>query len=410
MAGRISLLLLAAAPLALGGATSYAWQGTPQGDSTSTVGGRERTPNVQLWVSGANFYHRGERARVYFRTDDDAFVVVVRIDTDGRMRMLYPESPSDDNFARGGVTYRVSGYGRESFYVDDHPGMGYIFAIASWRKLDLDQISLSRRWDYQQIGDRITGDPFAIVHDLAARLTGNREDDYALDVAEYHVDRRTDYPRFLCYDCHAFRSYHVWDPYAHRCAKFRIIVHDDAFYYPFRHYPGTRVVYVRRQRRAPRYELRERGIGTAAGPYVEHRLRGSSDDPSRSLSVGGDALSRRVTPGSVIERPRRLPEGDARIIRPRSETTPPDAETRRIRPRDAQPVEREPRSTARPPRESDRPVRSEPTPEAEPPNAEPRSAEPRSPEPRRVEPRREITPREGKPARIDPRTPSTTPR
>jgi hypothetical protein len=377
---------------------------------------RERTPEVQLWVSGNNFYHRGERARVYFRTDDDAFVLVMRIDTDGRTRVLYPESPLDDNFVRGGVTYRVQGYGRESFRVDDYPGMGYVFAVASWRKLDLGAISDGRRWDYQLIGDRVSRDPFAVIHELAARLTGNRDEEYALDVAEYHVDRREDYPRFLCYDCHAFRAYSVWNPYAHRCAKFRIVVFDDPFYYPFRHYPGTRVVYLRHQRRWPRYEFLDKGGRGRKGPYVERKRRVEPLVPIRGEPVSSD-LNRGVpggapggapgrppggTPGAIVERPG-SGEPDARVIRPRStrppivenpvRTDPDRVEPRRVEPERGAPRRVEPRRVE--PRERE-PQRTEPD-HAEPRRIQPREGEPpapRRPEPRESEPRRAEPPKE----------------
>ncbi|HJU89148.1 MAG TPA: DUF4384 domain-containing protein [Gemmatimonadaceae bacterium] len=356
-------------------------------------------PDIQLWVNGNNFYHRGERARVYFRTDDDAFVLVMRIDTDGRTRVLFPESPLDDNFVRGGATYRVPGYGRESFYVDDYPGMGYVFAVASWRKLDLTAIGDGRRWDYQMIGDRVSRDPFAVMHDIAARLTGNRQDEYALDFTEYHVDRREDYPRFLCYDCHAFRAYSIWNPYAHRCANFRIVIYDDPFYYPYRYYHGTRVVYLRHQRRWPRFELLERRRG-GKGPYVEKKRRSEPGVPIRSTPITSD-LSRRALPPSVVDRPGSgIPGGeDARVIRPRRTPpvvqTPGRAEPERSEPERSEPRRVDPRRVEpRGPRVRE-PQRTEPD-RIEPRRVEPREREPQRTEPDRVEPRR-VEPREQPP-------------
>ena len=37
--------------------------------------------------------------------------------------------------------------------------------------------------------------------------------DYDYDVVPYYVERHYDYPRFVCYDCHAYASYSEWDPY-----------------------------------------------------------------------------------------------------------------------------------------------------------------------------------------------------
>jgi hypothetical protein len=399
------------------------------------VATRDRTPEVQLWLSGSSYFHRGERARVYFRTDDDAYVFVVRIDTDGRLRVLYPESPFDDNFVRGGVTYRAPGYGRESFYVDDYPGLGYVFAIASWRRLELSALRDGRGWDYQLIGDRVSRDPFAIVHELAYRLTGQREDEYSLDYAEYQVDRRAEYPRFLCYGCHAFRSYSVWDPYAHRCAKFRIVIYDDPYFYPYRYYQGTRVVYVREQRRWSHYQLKERTGGRDDEPYIERRRRTDDGGGRRSTPINADALSRRTVPEGGIERGRRTGEGDRSVIRRepvRSDPGESDLSGRVIRPPRTEPSS-SPQRTGEPPDEPrDVPAVSRPpsagddTPRDITPRREPdrdRPSEPRRSAPPRETPRRESAPRrESEPRRessppkqqaprqVEPRRPPPAPR
>ena len=60
-------------------------------------------PRVELWTNrgDAAVYTRGERVRVFFKLDRDAFVTVFRVDTDGRVRVLFPREPWDDNVARG---------------------------------------------------------------------------------------------------------------------------------------------------------------------------------------------------------------------------------------------------------------------------------------------------------------------
>src|SRR3990172_4790690 len=41
-------------------------------------------PGIRVWSTHDEVYRRGERARIYFRTERDAFVTIFRIDTDGR--------------------------------------------------------------------------------------------------------------------------------------------------------------------------------------------------------------------------------------------------------------------------------------------------------------------------------------
>jgi hypothetical protein len=260
-------------------------------------------PNVELWVSGDNLFRRGDRARVYFRSDEDAYVTIVRIDTDGRVDILFPEDPYDNAEVRGGHTYRVYGHGHESFVINDYPGLGYIFAIASWEPFDYERVSSGRHWDYRYAGGRVQRDPYVAARDFAELLLVDSRASYSFDVVEYHVERRVSYPRFLCYDCHAYRPYPVWNPYSHACVRFRIVVWDDPYYYPYRRYGGRRVVYVRERVREPRYEFKEvpRGTRPSDVTMVEHRRRPSTTDQRRPGSPLEDANvtgRRRIDEGS----------------------------------------------------------------------------------------------------------------
>jgi hypothetical protein len=244
----------------------------------------ERDPYVQLWLSGDNLFKRGQGADVYYRTDEDAYVLIIRIDTDGRMEMLSPDHPNGYQFARGGETYHVSGSPHQSFRIDDDPGLGYVFAIASWDPFEFDRVALSRYGGYRFSGYRVHGDPFVTVQELADQLVNNRYPYYALSHLVYYVERRVEYPRFLCYDCHGYRSYASWNPYAYRCLNFRVVIYDDPYYYPYRYGRGSRVVYVRDTRR-PRYEFKSvSSRGSDQGPFIEHRNRPDNVDTRRPTS------------------------------------------------------------------------------------------------------------------------------
>src|SRR5438128_12337687 len=81
-------------------------------------------PPVKVWLNHDN-YERGDKARVNVRLDDDGYVVVLRADADGRVRVLFPLDPGDDAFVRGGEAIEVRGRGdREAFYVDEREGSG----------------------------------------------------------------------------------------------------------------------------------------------------------------------------------------------------------------------------------------------------------------------------------------------
>jgi hypothetical protein len=101
----------------------------------------------------------------------------------------------------------------------------------------------------------VRGDPYVSVSDIAETIA--KEGDYDYDVSEYYVEKHYDYPRFVCYDCHAYASYREWDPYRASCARYRIEVRDDPRYYPYRYGGGRNVVTERSAHPGPRYVFRD---------------------------------------------------------------------------------------------------------------------------------------------------------
>ncbi|HWE42809.1 MAG TPA: DUF4384 domain-containing protein, partial [Gemmatimonadaceae bacterium] len=233
---------------------------------------RNLEPRIELWTTGGAVVRRGDGLGVRFRTADDGFVVVGRIDTDGRIDILYPRRPSDTERVWGGETREVRRYGDRAFTVDDRPGIGYVFAIVSPHPLRLSQFSRADDWDYHGLPD-VEGDPFVAMNHFAQRVVYDEDDDYSMDYAEYHVGGRYDYPRFVCYDCHHGRP--AWDVYSHSCVRYHIVIYDDPEYYPYRHGNGRRVVYSR-----PRYEFKNVSNEHPAGK-IEYGRRGSDDTVDR---------------------------------------------------------------------------------------------------------------------------------
>jgi len=191
------------------------------------------SPSISIWMNSTKPYQRNDAAQVYIKTDRDAYVTVVRIDTDGRVRMLFPIDPWDDNFARSGKDLELIGRNNgPAFTVDDNPGVGYVFAIASPDPFTYDHFVLGDHWDYRVIADgRIKGDPYVAVTDFAAQIAP--QGNFSYDLASYDVQQHYDYPRFVCYDCHAYTSYASWNPYLSWCSSFQLVIYDNPFYYPY---------------------------------------------------------------------------------------------------------------------------------------------------------------------------------
>ncbi len=224
---------------------------------------------------------RGERVRVYYRSTEEAFVAILNIDTDGTTRLLFPRSPDENHHVRAGRDYRLMFPGGSEWHVEDRPGLGYFFIVTSREAFDFSALRYSRfdgGWDMSLVGRQVYTDPYVAVDDLVAHLIPDWEyGDYALDFATYHVGQRQPYPRFLCYECHGFRPYTVWNPYAHSCSNFRVVIYDDPYYYAAFRYRGNTVVYSRPiAPGVPRYQFKERA---ARKPVKRPPRGGSAQDP-----------------------------------------------------------------------------------------------------------------------------------
>jgi hypothetical protein len=273
---------------------------------------------------------------------------VFRVDTDGRVRVLFPQEPWDHSYVSEGRVIEVSGArDRRSFIVDDYPGVGYLFAVASAEPFDYDDITRGDYWDYRLIdGGRIQHDPYVALTDLARRITPSGDFDY--DITPYYVERRYDYPRFVCYDCHAYASYNEWNPYSTACSRFRIVIYDDPRYYPYRYNRGRNVVTPRPLHPGPRYVFRD---ARRSGDYVvrrrlqaEEQQRRSWERARTSQDVGGRGAV--PTPGlkqgrtwrqapqaaplaPERYRPERRPERRGRELQPPQSTGEPELRRRK---------------------------------------------------------------------------------
>ncbi|HKE91859.1 MAG TPA: DUF4384 domain-containing protein [Gemmatimonadales bacterium] len=274
---------------------------------------------VSVWTDrGDDPYQTGRSARVFVRADRDAYVTIFRVDTDGQIRVLFPHDPWEDNFVRGGREFEVQDTrDDDAFYIDDYPGVGYIFAVASPDPFEYDAISSGDRWDYRAVSDgRVRGDPYVALTDLAQRIVPENNSDWDYDLVPYYVERHYDYPRFLCYDCHSYASYSAWDPYAYSCVRFRIVVFDDPYYYPYRYYGGSRVVFTRPLRPEPRFIFKDRD-GVGDDRFVTHaRERERPENGNTRRGVRGVDIGARGSIPVPATRRRNSDDGWLRRFQP----------------------------------------------------------------------------------------------
>ena len=237
--------------------------------------------DVEVWTNKeeGGVYRQGEPMRVFFRTSTDAFVLIYNIDTEGYIHLVYPYGPDDPDRVEGGVTHQVPSRNDPYELVADGPtGIEYVVAIASpfpFRDLPwyLTGGTEATRSEYDDDGDDsgvIVGDPYVGMDRVVRRVVPpGREDDVATDDTFFYIERKVDYPRYVCADCHSYGGW--YDPYGDICSV--VDVRIDATWARFRPL-RSRVI-------RPRYFYMVRS--TAPNRYRQWKERWSSVDGRTTL-------------------------------------------------------------------------------------------------------------------------------
>jgi len=197
-------------------------------------------PPVRISLNSSGYYYQGDRAKVRVRVAEDGYLLVLRADADGRVRVLFPLDPGDDDFVRGGRDYELRGRGdRETFFVDDERGTGTVLAARSATPFRYDRFVRGDHWDYRVLADdRIRDDAEAGLLDLVDQMSDSAHYDY--DVLTYTVGGGSNRPYYSSYGPGYYGpglsvGFYFGSPYRRYCDPF---LYDpffcDSFYYdPF---------------------------------------------------------------------------------------------------------------------------------------------------------------------------------
>jgi len=135
-------------------------------------------------------YDVGNRARIYVRTDRDGYVVILHADPLGRVRVLFPIDPGEDNFVRGERDFELrSRSDREALQIDYEGGTGTILAVYSPDAFTFDELTRNGHWDFAALGgpdESVKNDPLAGLLEIANNMARGNPFDY--DVATYIVN------------------------------------------------------------------------------------------------------------------------------------------------------------------------------------------------------------------------------
>src|SRR3989449_4745117 len=151
-------------------------------------------PPIKIWLSD-DVLMRGDRARIHVKTTQDGYLVVLRADADGHIRVLFPVDPGASNVVRGGRKLEIRGRGgREAFTVDEREGSGTVLAARSTTPLKFDEFARGGHWDYRTLSTQAAdGDAERALLDIVQRMAG---DHFDYDEVSYTVSNQPRYRRY----------------------------------------------------------------------------------------------------------------------------------------------------------------------------------------------------------------------
>jgi hypothetical protein len=128
----------------------------------------------------------GDHGKVRVKLAEAGYLVVLRADANGHVRVLYPLNPTDSAVVPGGKEFEVRGRGdREAFTVDERQGTGTILAARSPVPFHFDEFQRGQHWDYRALAaESASDDPEAALVDIVDRMAPEH---YDYDVATYTV-------------------------------------------------------------------------------------------------------------------------------------------------------------------------------------------------------------------------------
>ena len=142
---------------------------------------------VAVRLSDSSFA-RGQRARVYVELGDTAYLLVLHVNGEGRIRILFPMRPIEDALVPGGAWYEIPGQdARGAIAVDEREGTGTVLAARARIPFQFDLLARGDDWDYAEalLFQPTGGEALAAALDIVERLADGRRTE--VDATTYMV-------------------------------------------------------------------------------------------------------------------------------------------------------------------------------------------------------------------------------
>jgi hypothetical protein len=115
-------------------------------------------PPVHVWLNSDGKYDLGDHAKVYAKTAQNGYLLVLRADPEGHVRVVFPLDPRDDNRVQAGKKYELKGRGgQEAFAANDTTGHGTVLAAIAPAPFKFDEFEQNGRWDLDALSDAVAG-------------------------------------------------------------------------------------------------------------------------------------------------------------------------------------------------------------------------------------------------------------
>ena len=198
-----------------------------------TAGSASARPlSVEVWTDRGDdhVYNPGDAMKVRSKANDDAYLLVYEIDSEGIVKVLFPFRRAA-GMVEGKSTLELPPEDSDfELAVESATGLGYIVAIASrrpfgelpWylRQYDPQAANLGyegAQGDVEGFDDegRVMGDPTVAIERIRVAVLGTdtAPEDFATAYTTYYVGHEVRYPRYLCNDCHQPNHWGWWDGY-----------------------------------------------------------------------------------------------------------------------------------------------------------------------------------------------------
>ncbi len=231
-------LILLAVPLGALLCTPLLAVDLKKGSADAPVAAGGLAVTVELSGERGAVYDPGEGIEISFSASRDAYVIVYNVDTEGYVHLLFPAD---------GRPVRVEG---REIHVLPEPGSGtywetggktgieYIHALAVDDPGRLDEDELYFLAKSERLSEkkrlRVDSDPFLAFNMIDEEIVRRADrEPPATDYTYFYINRRVDYPRYLCAKCHGPET--TADPYSDECPEATIerIAYDEEPVYPY---------------------------------------------------------------------------------------------------------------------------------------------------------------------------------